>query len=397
MRVVAVGCLGFVTSVGLPSQATHLVGPGGLPQISDALAIAAPGDAIHVLPGAYAHFTANVGVGIRALVPGTVTVQFDPAFESPGCIANPFCAVTLGPTRFEPPAGQAVHVVGVTFAPTPTPTFSRHRVLVASGTVTFDDCTIQAMEAVALSIGSAQVHLQGCTVQALGLAPQAAHALIADGANLTLVDCLIAGNDTLGTFPGDAVRLTNCTLKASGCFLAGGTIQFGGPDGAALRTDHQSRVWISDSTLEAGGSGDCAIVGTPAVGHIARSTVSSGGTGCGTLLPAPVVGVERPTWIQNGAAFAVHVRTEPNTIVAIHASPHLAHLDLPAWFEQPIWLDLTAFFLAGVFVADGNGDVTATWSVPAGQYIDATVWLEAMVFLPGSRLLVGPVVGGVIR
>lgn len=97
MRRTFAGCLPLVVAVGLPAQTTHLVGPGGLPQIRNALANAAPGDLIHVQPGTYAQFDANVGVTIRALVPGTVTIAYDIAFAPAGCSANPFCGVIEGP------------------------------------------------------------------------------------------------------------------------------------------------------------------------------------------------------------------------------------------------------------------------------------------------------------
>ena len=88
-----------VAAVGLPAQTTHIVGLGGLPQIRDALAIAAPGDTILVQPGTYAHFSATVGVQIRAQTAGSVQVQWNQAF-APGCSSNPFCVLTcMAPSR----------------------------------------------------------------------------------------------------------------------------------------------------------------------------------------------------------------------------------------------------------------------------------------------------------
>mgnify|MGYP001367833140 CR=1 FL=1 len=386
-------------SAPLCAQTTHLVGPGGLPQIRDALAIAAPGDVIRVAAGTYAHFTADVGVTIRALVPNTVSVRFDPAFLPPNCSVDLNCLFHSGPTRFMPPSGQAVHVVGLTFEPTATTITGldlRHRVFVESGTVTFDDCTIQAQDRPVLSVWSAQLHLQRCNLVGTGSNPTAT-ALFTTDADVIAVDSVFRGSNLLGlVFSGHGATIRTSTLKASGCQFLGGTPLFGGLGGHALTTDAQSRIWISDSTLT-GGGGQCAIAGVPAVGHIARSTLVQTAAGCAALLAAPVVGVERPTPIQNGASFDVLVHTEPNTLVAIHASPRLAHVEIPGLFAQPIALDLTSFFLAGLFVSDGNGDVTASWNMPAGQFVDETIWLEASAWLPGQPVLVGPVVGGVIR
>ncbi|MBL9078179.1 MAG: hypothetical protein JNL08_11785 [Planctomycetes bacterium] len=382
----------------LAAQTTHLVGPGGFAQIRDAIAVAAPGDVITVAAGTYAHFVADKALTIRALAPGSVHIAFDPSVESAACLANPFCAVGVGVSRFQPPAGQAVHVAGLAFDGT-TQTIGiatiRHRVVVTSGTATFDTCTMHAYDSVALTIDAAQVHLQNCVVGGQGLLT--AHGVDANGANLIAVDSTLGGSQTAGfALPGDAVRLTNSTLKASGCTLVGGSNFFGGVGGAALRCDAASRVWISDSTVTGGGT-TCAVVGTPAVGHIARSTAAPVGPACGTLLPAPVVGVERPAPIQNGSTFTVHVHTEPGMLVAIHGSPRLAQIEVPGVFAQPIALDLTAFFLAGVYVSDANGDVTASWNMPAGQYVDETVWLEASAWGPTPPVLVAPVIGGVIR
>ena len=103
-------------AAGALAQTTHLVGPGGLAQIRDALLIAAPGDLVLVQPGTYAQFHANVGVTIRAAVPGTVVVAYDASVLSAVCSSDPFCLVVESRTRIAPPAGQTVHCEGLEFA-----------------------------------------------------------------------------------------------------------------------------------------------------------------------------------------------------------------------------------------------------------------------------------------
>ncbi|MFN7588416.1 MAG: hypothetical protein ACK501_02705 [Planctomycetota bacterium] len=46
----------LLLAAGALAQTTHLVGPGGLAQIRDALLIAAPGDLVLAQPGTYAQF-----------------------------------------------------------------------------------------------------------------------------------------------------------------------------------------------------------------------------------------------------------------------------------------------------------------------------------------------------
>jgi len=58
-----------VASGTLPAQNVLVVGPGGFPQIADAITAAAPGDTVLVRGGSYLPFTLRKGLIIRA-VPG---------------------------------------------------------------------------------------------------------------------------------------------------------------------------------------------------------------------------------------------------------------------------------------------------------------------------------------
>jgi hypothetical protein len=400
MKELALFCLIPVIAVGLPSQTTHLVGPGGLPQIHDALAVAAPGDTLLVQPGTYAHFTCAVGVTIRAQVPGSVAVVYDPAFAPPGCLNDFFCANLQGPTWFSPPTGQTVHVVGVDFEPTvvPGPTIVRHRVVVSSGRVTFDHCTLRADFRTALSVQDAALHLQDCALQNLN---GTGFALYAIRAHVTATGTEFVGGDAALSTPPDAVQLYDARFVGSHLTLRGGDT-FLTADGRALYASN-SDVWIADSTLTSV-AGTCPLVTTYSTGRIARSvllpTMGAGGYLCasGPVLPSgPVLGVERMGPLQNGTTFTMNVRTEPNTLVAVHASNGLGTVQVPGVFEQPIALDLSAFWLAGVYASDANGDVSASWNLPAGMFLGEPLWLETIAFVPSLPIQVGPVVGGIIR
>jgi len=385
-------CLVSVGTVGLPSQTTHLVGPGGLPQIRDALAIASAGDTILVQPGTYAHFRCAIGVTIRAATPGSVTIAFQSVVESPACLADPLCRSLLGPTEFALPAGQTAHVVGLDFAPTVDAVYaSRHRVGVTSGRTTFDQCNIAANGQAALIVNHAAVHLQGCTVSNLGAGYSALWALYSD---VSASGCTVTGGDNVFALAPHAVDLSSTRFVGSHLDLRGGNVQFG-QDGSAVYADN-SEVWIADSALTSQ-PGTCPVVAVFSTGRIARS-VQTGSTACGPGLPGGnVVGVERLAPLQNGTTFSMHIRTEPNQLVAVHASNSLGTTPVPGLFEQPVSLDLTAFWLAGLFLADANGDVTASWNMPAGMFLGEPLWLETITVEPVFPWQAGPVVGGVIR
>ncbi len=406
MRSLLTGCLPLVIAVGLPSQTTHLVGPGGLPQIRDALAIAAPGDVIHVLPGTYAHFDANVGVTIRALTPGTVTVTYDPAFMPPGCSLSLNCLFAQGPTHLQPPAGQTLHVVGVDFAPNSSPSGGpRHRVVVNGGRVTFDQCSFRSGHSVPLSIANATVHMQDCeaSCQAFVYGGSPAPGVAATNSDVTAVDCLFYGTMAApigaGQFPQEGLWLQSSRLHGSGLLITGGSVAFPGSSligSPALSLNGPCPVWLSDSTIIAGPS-ECAIDGATATTRVDRCTITSNATGCGTGVTTPfLLGVERPNALQPGATFTLNYRTEPNGFVLIFASGELGTVDFGPFLEQPSWLGENTSFVAGLVVADATGLATASWPIPTGPFTDLTLWFKGIsgFTLP---LQASPPAGGVVR
>lgn len=384
------------------AQQVHIVGPGSYSRIDDAVAVASPGDVIHVLPGTYPHFTVDRAVTIRAVVPDTVGVAFDAAIEDPSCLAVPNCAISLGTTLFAPPPEARVHVVGIDFVPNfyslQFPFAVRHRVRVSSGNVTFDQCRLRATDSHALVVANARVHLQDCTLTALG-GMVTGHGLQAINSTITAVDCAFTGNSTTGlSESGSGVLFSGPSLHVSHCTLTGGThppVAGGGP-GTALLLGPSGSVWISDSELLNDGT-LCAILGSAPILRTARTTITPGGSGCTTVTAEPLLGVTRPVPLENGTTFTVDLRTEPNTLVAVHASPGLGQVSVPGLFAQPIALDLTTFWLAGLYVSDGNGQVVATWDLDSGSHVDETVWLQAMALMTDGTFQLAPVVGGVIR
>jgi len=370
------------------AQTTHLVGPGGFAQIRDALAVAAPGDIVNVQAGTYAHFTASVGVTIRALTIGSVLVEYDPAFAS-GCTPG----VTCGPTRIAPPAGQAVHCIGVDFRPNTVPFSYAHCVVVTSGTVTFDRCSLRGQNVDALSVDGARVHLQTCTLAGVGTGGPA-RALAANNAVVTAVRSTFTGSSS-ASIPGAAVRLRSSDLQGSQLQLTGGAQLFGGAGAVALDLDATSTAWISDSTLASGGGSTCPIAVGGGTGRLDRTVLTPSGA-CPSLPSGLVVGTDSVTPLQNGAPFTVDYRTAPNQIVVVFASPSLGYLPLPGITDQAATIDLVNSWTATLLLSDANGFATVTWNMPAGLYVDTTVYVMGAGYT-GTTFALSPSLGGVIR
>lgn len=382
MRKLIFFCLLSVVVVALPSQATHVVGPGGLPQIRDAVAIAAPGDIILVHPGTYAHFTANVGVTMRALVPGTVIIEADPVYFGP-CLTCFLEARTV----LAPPAEQELHVVGFSF-PNRVKGLSWYTQLsIASGRVTLDNCGISG-RVNPLRIEDATVHLQGCSISYIAFS-SGAYGIRATNATLTAVDTSIGIS---GPFTnGHGVILEQSVLHGSHLTIS--TVS----ESALLSIG--SSVWISDSTISTYGPNDCAIDASASSTWLNRCTVTSTlGSNCSTFASATSqLAVTRPDPLQAGATFTLDWQTEPNGFVAVFAGPKLATVNWGPLLVQPSWLDHQTSFAAVLLLADSNGAATVSWPIPAGPAITGlSLWLEGFSgwTLP---LQVSPVVGGIVR
>lgn len=370
MRILDLACLLSVTAVALPSQTTHLVGPGGFATLPAALAVAAPGDVILVQAGTYADaLDADLGVTIRAL--GVVQIQ-QSAF-----------------TQWNVPAGQTLHLDGLSFVG------SLH---VASGRATLANCTVTpafGTSTPALTAKDCSVHLDGCTLTSLYTAPFASNLVgtLVENADLTAVDTSFAAG---GAFvPAASVRATNSRFVASNCVFQSVLPNSGGN---CVVANGGSLVWLTDSTLTSGPSA-CPIVATGATVRHERCTLSATtATNCAVAAPGPtLLGSTTPVLLQNGNDYAMQLRAAPSQLVAVLASSGVATTFAPGVLEQPLYLDTTSFWLAGVYVTDALGAVTITWSMPAGQFVDSPLWLQAITVEPAFPWQASPVVGGIVR
>lgn len=389
-------CPILAVAVGLPAQTTHLVGPGGLPQIRSALAIAAPGDTILVQPGTYAQFDANLGVQIRAVVPGSVQVVWDAAFAPPGCANDLSCLFSEGATRLAPPNGQTLTLVGLSFPPIDSSlsVFTiRNRLEVTSGRVVLDECTIGSTASQALWVANASVHLAGGSVagqNSLGTSV----GVRGGSASITAVGTVFAGSSPLGRAPaGEAMLLSDTNFQGSGVVAQGGRILLGGPSAPALRVGSGS-VWLSDSHLASGGPDSCPYVGSANV-VTARCTFGPAAPSCQALPTGPLLGLSQNGAPQNGQAFTLTFQAEPGDLVGVLWSLDLATRPLP-WFAQPWWAPASAP-TAGLFVADAQGGAAGAWLLPANPgLVGLPVWFHSFAgtSLP---LRAAPPAGGVIR
>lgn len=343
----------------LLAQTVHLVGPGGFPTILDAVIAAAPGDIIHVLPGTYTYLSAAKDLTIRALTPGTVAVT-DVAVLTP-------------------PPNQTVHVVGIRF-------FAAF----ASGSVTFDECTIDGAAGSCFIVNGGRVHLQDCVVTPPTLLASwmSAPAMHVTNSDVTMVDSHVEGVDGIGiTPPSEAIELIGSTLRGSGLLVRGGN---GSPTVPAIVANATSRVWLSDSTVQ-GDVLSCPL--SASQGRHDRCTLTPN---CSGIPAGSVLGTRRLAPPQSGGAVSVEFRAGPNAPIGVVAALHLQHTLWPE-LEQSLLMPVATAFPLATLIANPVGLAAGSWPIPAAPaVVDRGIWLQAF---GGTSwpLQASAVVGGVIR
>lgn len=372
MRPSLIASLFPVVAVGIPAQTTLLVGPNGYPEIHDALAAAAPGDLIHVLPGTYAPFSVAIGCTIRGLVPGGVIVQ-DPAGVA---------SVTV-----TAPPGQVVHLAALDFRFAAAGTVAVH-----GGRVTLDQC-IMVGSVAPMTVANADVHLQSCTVSCsnpFGFDV----AMRATNARITAIDSRFFGSPLAPSFfynCSPAVDATGTTLHASDCVFHAGTYGTGRQPG--LRANG-GRVWLSDCTVVGYGSWGCPIEATAVLAD--RCSLQPVSANCTPPPSGNLLGVARPQPLQNGTAFSLTYTTMPNGFAAVFASLEMASLDVPGLHAQTQWLGGGIVNL-GIVFADASGRAQASVAIPAGAWlVDQSLWFQGVAGF-SLPLQLSPVAGGLIR
>ena len=378
-------CLWSVLPLLLPTtgraQAILQVGPGGLPTIDAALAIAVQGDIVLVAPGSYPAFHATVGVTIRAATPGTVFVAIGSQVNCPGQTA---CLADLD-LRF---------------------------LTVGGSTCELDGCTVTGISGSngpCLTALNSQLRLVRSVIGGPGEPPQFAFitqaGIYADATVVSAVDCTIQGRerDLLGYFAaGPGINLVNGSrLHGSNLDLRGGdgaTTSYAQPGSALVA--NASTFWIADSTLRCGRA--LGVAGTPRIGcpvvgtggRFARSSFDP--VTCPPSVPVTgtMMGIGMGTPMASGAPLQIDFLVEPDEWIGVYASPATADLVLPD-FEQPIAIDLNGLFFVGLLIADGSGQATGQWLMPPG-FTNTQLWLQGVTTTAWPFQLSAPV-GGVIR
>lgn len=367
-------------AAGAAAQTVHLVGPGGFAQIDDALAVASPGDVVHVQGGAYGSFHGTVGVTIRGIGG----------------------AVMVGGATIAVPANEALHLVDLSIGTT----------VVSAGICTFDRCTITPGSLNgSLYVSDARVDLHECVVGQSGapyLAPfGGVPGMIATNAAISAVDTQFRGRDRETTFNapgGAAILLVASTFHGSRVTADGGDgLSTGsGVPGPALSASNAT-VWLSDSTLNGGRATDLgsapwrcpvAVTGTT-TGRLARCVQDPATCAGGIPTGGPMLGVHRASPLPSGALLQLDFQTEPNGFVGVFASFGLASLTLFE-LEQPIALDLATLFPFAVLAADGSGAASGAWMLPP-NVADYAVWFQGAAAPAPVPLQISPVTGGVLR
>lgn len=339
-------------------QTVHLVGPGGFPQIQDAVIAAAPGDVIHVQAGTYSTLFVTKGLTIRALIPGTVTLGSYPV------------------SVFQPPANESVHLVGLRFP-----------AALVNGSATFDGCTFD-LHVTSLTVQNGRAHLQDCVLAPPPNGFWALPTVSLTNADVTVVDSRIEGMDALAfQAPASAIALTNSVLRGSGLIVRAGN---GAPPTPAVTADAASRVWLSDSTVS-GDPASCPL--SVAQGRHDRCTITPP---CSGIPAGFVLGARRLAPPQPGAPLTVEFRAAPNAPIGVIAA--LA-LELSAWptLEQSLLLPVATAYPVTTLIADATGLAAGAWLIPANPLlVDREIWLQGFSGSPGL-LQASAVLGGLVR
>ena len=391
------------------AQVVHTVGPGGFPQIQNAIAAANPGDIVVVQAGSYLAFTLNKDLTVTAAPAATVDIVASNPLQS---------SVTL----LQPPT--MAKVAGLRFLTLPL--FGASQVRVLGGTVHCADCVFEGAPTTmnappALVVQNAEVALQRCIVLGGGAQTTIAggsgagcDGMTVDTATVAAVDSVFLGGNIHWDFlghGGHAIVAQAADLHLANCIAIGGgndpLIPYHAP-GNGLRIASTSRVWVADCLIRGGNgrtvAGGAALHNLGATAVVEARSQFLGGPGSpvgpsviGPLVTGPLLGLLGATpAIPLGAGWTVGYLAAPGTPVLVIASDRLA-TSLTPLLAEPAWMPATAMLVAGAGVTDPTGALPFTFAVPPNPAL-----LHAPCFVQGIAgstlpLRAAPPVGGVVR
>lgn len=366
MRQLLTNCSFFlVFAASLPCQAVHLVGPGGFADVDAALAVASPGDVVHVAPGEYPTFSVTFPVTIRGLP--------DAGGGLPLIGANPEVGIDLA-------SGQIAHFVDLQF----------QQAILTGGRAVFDGCVFQTHFTTMLTVQSASVHLIDCTFE-LWTLYAFARAVDANDSDVTVVGSSLRGSTSIFTSP--AVTLADSRLFGSDSSIRAGT---GYP--SAVVVTGSSQVWLTDSELVTHPA-VCPVQSSGQLVRLDRCTLNGGTSAtCPPPTPGtPQLGVAQAAHLSPGQPYDLTFSLEPTGAVFVLAGFELATIDAAPLLAQPSWLAVASAFVDAGLLTDANGQASYGFTLPNDpNLVDAMVWFEGIGFASGG-LQVSPVVGGVVR
>ncbi len=387
------------------AQSVHQVGPTGHAQISDAVAVAAPGDLIVVAPGTYLPFAVPIGVRIVAPDGATVTTP-------PGGYGIPWVH------DVNPPTGQKVTIVGLEFRTNSAyPPAEPPVALNVTGNVVFADCIFHNWP----DYPSAAVTCNG-DVQFDRCEWSSVHdAMVVQGGRVEVNDCVFqtawvmwaAGTTRCIVTSGGEIRLNTCNLQASS---SGSGAWLGSP---AIQLDGSARLSLADCEVRGGDSPGWASTGvvnntSNAVEH-ARSHVIGGhgmlswfqtGMGPGFAGPHQEVllagGVGTPAGPGVGASYGVEVIGPFGGITGLVLSFERSTAFITPFTVQPIHFDPATATALAIGLTSGfsawPGYGTYMWLAPqlTPAMFGAEFWIHPIVF-DGTLFQVGPTFGRLVR
>lgn len=380
------------------AQTVWNVAPGPGPLISNVLAVAAAGDVLVLGPGWYEPFALNRGVTIRGNGANIGYQSF--SFFAP--------QVTIAV-----PANEVAHLEGVDFSVSNNPyTNVGCGVVVQSGSVRIENCSLARGGAAALSISNATAVVANSTISALG-GMLHRPALEATNANVTLRDCTVAGADAalhvvigIALAPSDAIVVTSSSLHVERSSILGGdqVLPSLAAPGARGLVANQSSVWLADGNA-AGGSSSNGVGGTAVVNlgtqPIATANLNllgglpGGAASTGPIVPAARLvrlGLSQP-WTRGQVSLLTCGGVAGN-VYGLRLAFDPTPTALPEVVE-PVFANAGIWITAGLLGASGQGTfAVAVPNVASLQH--AAVWCQAF---SGSALPLhaSTIAGGVVR
>ena len=298
------------------------------------------------------------------------------------------------PVAVSIPPGQVAHLHGLDLTVGVSPLVPPYNfgcvVQVNGGTVRIESCTFGTYGPV-VSIAQADVTLINCVVSLAAGAGVSANA-----ARLTMRDCTIAGASSMCDphtgcslifFPArPALELVSSTLHAERVTLVGGSHFLSNfvANGASALTALNSTVWLADSSLYGGSSGngfaDPALANTGSVPVAMRQVLlvpgSPGGSAsAGPVNPnAPLVRMQLSVPWTRGLTSTLLVAGDPGAPYGLWLAPDTTG-SLTGVVQQPVFATTGVAITAGLL--NGSGDASYSVAVPAiPSLLHATVWCQ---------------------